>query len=97
MPRYSIDSGGADCTWAIGLDRANDVGDRHLVGLAGEPVAALGATASAHDAGVLELQEDVLEELQRDVLGLGEFLALDRIVVGGGELGSRPHRIVSLG
>jgi len=46
---------------------------------------------------VLELQEDVLEELQRDVLGLGELLALDRIIVGSGELSRRPHRIVSLG
>ena len=45
---------------------------------------------------VLELEQDVLEELQRDVLGLGEALALDGTLVGGGKLGRRPHRVVGL-
>ena len=64
------------------LDGADDLGDRHLVGRPGQPVAALGAAAGADDAVVLELEQDVLEELQRDVLGLGEALALDRALVG---------------
>ena len=55
--------------WA--LYGADDLGDRHLVGRSGEPVAALGAATGADDAVVLELEQDVLEELQGDVLGLG--------------------------
>ena len=97
LPRYSIDSGGVGLD--VGdrpLDRADEVGDRHLVGRTGQPVAALGAAAGADDAGVLELEQDVLEELQRDVLRLGEPLALDRALAGGGQLGRRPHGVVGL-
>ena len=98
LPRYSIvlrrrrlDVGDR------ALDGADDVGDRHLVGGPGQPVAALGAAAGADDAVVLELEQDVLEELQGDVLGLGEALALDRpLLAGGGQLGSGPHRVVGL-
>ena len=97
LPRYSIASGGVDWTWAIGPSTARTiVGDRHLVGRAGQPVAALGAAAGADDPVVLELEQDVLEELQRDVLGLGEPLALDRALVGGGQLGRGPHGVVGL-
>ena len=46
--------------------------------------------------GVLELEQDVLEELERDVLGLGELLALDRAFAGGGQLGRRAHGVVGL-
>jgi len=46
---------------------------------------------------VLELEQDVLEELQRDLLGLGEPLALDGLLVGrGGQLERGPYRIVGL-
>jgi hypothetical protein len=45
---------------------------------------------------VLELEQDVLEELQRDVLSLGEPLALDRALLGRRELRSRTHRVVGL-
>ena len=63
-----------------------------------EPVAAPGAALGPHQAGVLELEQDVLEELQRDLLRLGELLALDRLAVGGGgELERRPHGVVGLG
>ena len=98
LPRYSIASGGVDCTWAIGPSTARTiVGDRHLVGRPGQPVAALGAAPGADDAVVLELEQDVLEELQGDVLGLGQALALDRaLLAGGGQLGSGPHRVVGL-
>ena len=78
------------------LDGADDVGDGHLVGRLGQPVAALGAAAGADDAVVLELEQDVLEELQGDVLGFGEALALDRALLGGGQLGGCPHCVVGL-
>ena len=98
LPRYSIASGGRRLD--VGdraLDRADDVGDRHLVGRPGEPVAAFGAAAGADDALVLELEQDVLEELQRDVLGVGEALALDRALAGGGQLGGRTDGVIGLG
>jgi hypothetical protein len=79
------------------LDGANHVGDGDVVGGARKPVAALGAPPGAHDAGVLQLEQDVLEELERDVLRLGETLALDRAFIGGGELGRRADGVVGLG
>ena len=98
LPRYSIASGGVDCTWAIGPSTARTTSAiGHLVGRLGQPVAALGAAAGADDALVLELEQDVLEELQGDVLGVGEALALDRALLGGGQLGGCPHRVVGLG
>jgi len=80
------------------LDRADEVGDRDLLGRAGQPVAALGAAARTDQTGVLQLEQDVLEELQGDPLGVGESLALDRIaVVVGGELQGCSYRVVGLG
>jgi hypothetical protein len=46
---------------------------------------------------VLELEQDVLEELQGDVLGFGETLALDGALVGGRQLRGGAHRVVGLG
>jgi hypothetical protein len=46
---------------------------------------------------VLELAEDVLEELERDVLGFGDRLALDGLSPGGGELDRGPDGVVDLG
>ena len=63
------------------LDGADYVCDRDLVGGLGEPVAALGAATSADDAVVLQLEQDVLEELQRNVLRLGKPLPLDGFVI----------------
>jgi hypothetical protein len=74
----------------------DDVGDGDLVGRAGQPVAALGAPLALHDAGVAQLGEDVLQELQRDALRLGDPVALDRPVAGRGQLDRRPHRVVRL-
>ena len=79
------------------LDGADDVGDGHLVGRLGQPVAAFGAAAGADDALVLELEQDVLEELQGNVLGFGQVSALDRALLGSGQLGGCPHRVVGLG
>ena len=98
LPRYSIASGGVDWTWAIGPSTARTISATVTSSAGpGQPVAALGAAAGADDAVVLELEQDVLEELQRDVLGLGQALALDRASsAGGGKLGSGPHRVVGL-
>ena len=43
-----------------------------------KPVSALGAALALYEAGVLEIQQDVLEELDRDLLRLRKALALDR-------------------
>ena len=39
------------------------------------------APPSPDQAGVLELEQDVLQELERDLLGLGELLTLDRLAL----------------
>src|SRR3954452_5841465 len=65
------------------LDGADHAGERDLLRRLSEPVAAAGAAASTHEAGVLQLEQDVLEELKRDVLRLRELLALDGLVAGG--------------
>ena len=78
------------------LDRADDVGDGYLVGGLGQPVAALRPAARADDAVVLHLEQDVLEELQRDVLRLGQALALDGLLAGRGKLGGGAHGVVGL-
>jgi len=41
------------------------------------------------EAGVLEVEQDVLEELERDLLSLRQAVALDRAFARGGELGTR--------
>ena len=61
------------------LDRADDVREDDLVGRLRQPVAALRAAPAGDDPDVLELAEDVLEELERDLLRLGDRLALDRL------------------
>src|SRR4051794_39882895 len=80
------------------LDRADDVGDRDLRGGPVEPVAALGAALAAHEAGVAQVAQDVLEELQRDPLRLRDGVALRRpVAVGRGELDRGADRVVDLG
>ena len=80
------------------LDRADDVGDGHLGGRAGEPVAAFGAAAGAHQSLVLQLQQDVLEELEGDVLGGREALSLDGFpFAGGGKLDGGADGVIGLG
>ena len=77
------------------LHGPDHVGEGDLLRLAGEPVASPGAAPGAHQARVLELEQDVLQELQRDVLGFGELLALDRLLVGRGrQLERGAHRVV---
>ena len=79
------------------VDRPDHVCDRDLARRPVEPVAALRAAVTRHETVLAEVHEDVLEELDRDALGRGDALRLDRGVVGGGELERRPHRVVGLG
>jgi hypothetical protein len=47
---------------------------------------------------VLELEQDRLEELGRDLLRLGQLVAFDRPAVSAGrQLGRGTHRVVGLG
>jgi hypothetical protein len=76
------------------LDRAEDLRERDLLGRLREPVAAARSAARAHEPRPLQLEQDVLQELQRDVLGLGQPLALDRVLSGAGEPHRGPDRVV---
>ena len=97
LPLYSMSSGGEDCTWAIGPSTARTTSAIVTSSARlGQPVTALGAAAGADDAVVLQLEQDVLEELQRNVLRLGQPLALDGLVAGGGQLGRGAHGVVGL-
>ena len=49
---------------------------------------------AAREAGVAEVGHDVLEEVDGDLLGLGDPLALDRPLAGRRELDHRPDRVV---
>ena len=66
------------------------------VGGARQPVAALDAALGGDDAGVPQLREDVLEELDRNALSGRDAVALGRPVAGDRELRARPQRIVDL-
>src|SRR6266540_6213501 len=68
-----------------------------VVGRLREPVAAACSSLGADQPSMLQLEQYVLQELERNVLGFGELLALHGVAVGcGGELERRPHRIVGL-
>src|SRR3954451_14733480 len=79
------------------LDYAHHLGHGDLLGCAGEPVSALRPTLALDDASVLELGEDGLEELDRDRLGAGDLVALQRGAFVGRELQECPYRVVGLG
>src|SRR5262245_52730829 len=80
------------------LDRADHLGEGDLVRRPREPVAAVGAALGAHEPGLAEVAEDVLEELERHLLRLGEALALDvDALLDRGQLDAGPQRVVDLG
>src|SRR5919204_1402010 len=80
------------------LDGPDHVRQGDLLGGGPPPIAAAGAALRPHPAGVLELEQDVLEELQRDALRLRQLLALHRLLVRGcGELERGAHGIVRFG
>src|SRR5262249_37299116 len=61
-----------------------------------EPVAAFSAALALDEARVLEVEQDVLEEFERDLLRLRDPVALDRAVAGGGELRAGAQGVVDL-
>src|SRR4029079_1477649 len=62
-----------------------------------QPVAALDAALAPHEPCVAKVAEDVLEELERNLLGLRDALALDvDAVLDGGELDAGSQGVVSL-
>src|SRR5450631_4484206 len=62
--------------WA--LERTDHVGDGDLVGGSGESKSALLSAHAAHDAAAFELEEDVLKEGDRDLLGTRHLVARHR-------------------
>ena len=96
-PPYLTVSGASPRTLASGPSTARMTSAIVIsVGRPREPVAALGSALAAHEAGVLQLAEDVLQELERDALGLRQRLSLHRPLAGSGQLGCGPDGIVGL-
>ena len=80
------------------LDGADHVCQRDLGRVLCQPVAAFGAALALYEAGVLQVEQDVLEELQRDLLGRGDVVAFDRpLACNSRELGARANGVVDLG
>ena len=73
-----------------------DVGEGDLVGRAAEHEAAVGAPLAPDDAVPAELAHDVAQEVDRDVLGGGQLVRLDRPVPGDGQLGEGADGVVDL-
>ena len=79
------------------LDRPDHVGKRDLLWRPGQPVAPFRAALALHEPGVLEVEQDALEELKRDLLSLGDQIALLRYSAWRRrELRSRAQRVVHL-
>src|SRR5580704_12257778 len=72
------------------------VGDRHVVGVAGEPVPALGAPLAGDDPGAPEVGQDRAEEAGRQTLLPGQGLGRLRRP-GGGQGEQRTDAVVHLG
>ncbi len=76
---------------------ADHVCERDLLGRPREPVTALGSALAEDETGVLEVEENVLEEFERNLLSLGDPVALDGPLAGGGrEFCTRPHGVIDL-
>ncbi len=97
-PRYSMFSGRSPRTLASGPSTARMTSAR-LMSSRGprQRVATHRSPLAAHDAGVLELQQDRLEELGGDVLGLRDAIRRDGRVHGRGQLGGGAGGVVGLG
>src|SRR5580704_11176019 len=62
-----------------------------------QPVAALRPALTAYDPGAAQLREDVLQERQRDALGLGDLVDLAGSVgTAAGELDGGSHGVIGL-
>ena len=79
------------------LHGADDVGEADLRRRPAEPVAAVGAAPAGDELGAAQLEQDVLEEVERNLLRGRELLTLDRLPrLRRGELRKRAQRIVHL-
>ena len=79
------------------VDRADDVGERDLVGGASQPVAAGAAADRDHDVAAAQVAQDPLEERDRQLLPDRQVVGAHRVAVRGRrQLGARAHRIVRL-
>ena len=76
-PRYSMSSGACPATAPSGPSTARITSATVIRSAAGERVPAVGPAMADDEPGAPQLQQDVLEELLRDVLGLGEPLGGD--------------------
>ena len=81
------------------FDGSQHVGHRDLGRGPGQLVSPVGPATGADDARSAQLREDVLEEVLRNRLAPRELLPLDgnALVLDGGELRRRSHRVVGLG
>jgi hypothetical protein len=69
-------------------------GDRNLIRRPGQLKAALDATVTAHDPGMTQLTENVLQEVQRNALRSRYSLSLYRLLVRRiRKLDRGPHRV----
>ena len=78
------------------FDRADHVRDADVSGRLREPVATLGAALARHDLGAAQLEQDVLEELERDLLRRRQPLRLHEAGRRRRQLRDRAQRIVHL-
>jgi len=77
------------------FDRPHDIGQADLARGATEAETALVAALARDDAGALQLEEDVEQELSGDVLGGGENLRLHRPrIFERGEFDDGPDRVI---
>ena len=97
-PWYSMSSGAWPATEPSGPSTAR-ITSATVIWSAGarQRVPAVGAAVARDDPGAAQLEQDVLEELLRDALGVGEPLSGHRPPAAAGrQLHQRPHRVVHL-
>lgn len=73
---------------------ADDVGQAYLGRRSREPEATVGPALALHNAGMLQGQQNALEELERNLLAISDDVSLDQNVAGRGKFGHRADRIV---
>jgi hypothetical protein len=79
------------------VDGPDDVGQGDVLGRPGEPVAAFSAALAAEQVRSFQVGQDPEEELERDVLCLGDGVGLDRFLGRlRGQLHHRPNGVVDL-
>ncbi len=79
------------------VDRADDVGQRDLLGRAGEPEAAIRSALTAYQARPAQLRQDRLKKLAGNPLRLGQLLRRHVPAARGGQLDRSAQRVVGAG